>query len=200
MNRADIEAAVVRAGTEPEKDVKSNLDAMALIADSQKSEHERTMRFLFQHTPKEILGTDHVEGVIYSTPNGDVTIKCGLVITAIGYQAAGIDGVPYENGKVVNTDGRVKENLYVVGWAKRGPSGVIGTNKSDAAAVVELMISDLKSPKNTGDISQLLTSQTVIDQIAWQKINEAEVAAGEPHGKPRKKAILRKDLLHLGGL
>jgi ferredoxin--NADP+ reductase len=200
MNKSDIEAAVVRAGTEPEKDVKSNLDAMALIADSQKNEHERTMRFLFQHTPKEILGTDHVEGIVYSTPNGDVTIKCGLVITAIGYQAASIDGVPYENGKVVNTNGRVKENLYVVGWAKRGPSGVIGTNKSDAAAVVELMINDLKSPKNAGDISQLLTSQTVIDQIAWQKINEAEVAAGEAHGKPRKKAILRKDLLHLGGL
>ncbi len=199
MNKADIEAAVVRAGAEPEKDVKSNLDAMALIADSQKSEHQRTMRFLFQHTPKEILGTDHVKGIVYSTPNGDVTIKCGLVITAIGYQAANIDGVPYENGKVVNTDGRVKDNLYVVGWAKRGPSGVIGTNKSDAAAVVELMINDLKSPKNAGDISQLLTSQTVIDQIAWQKINEAEIAAGEPHGKPRKKAILRKDLLHLGG-
>ena len=200
MNKADIEAAVVRAGTEPEKDVKSNLDAMALIADSQKSQHERTMRFLFQHTPKEILGTDHVQGIVYSTPKGDVIIKCGLVITAIGYQAANIDGVPYENGKVVNTNGRVKENLYVVGWAKRGPSGVIGTNKSDAAAVVELMINDLKSPKNVGDISQLLTSQTVIDQIAWQKINEAEVAAGESHGKPRKKAILRKDLLHLGGL
>ncbi len=200
MNKADIEAAVVRAGTEPEKDVKSNLDAMALIADSQNSEHQRTMRFLFQHTPKEILGTDHVEGIVYSTPNGDVTINCGLVITAIGYQAAGIDGVPYENGKVVNTDGRVKENLYVVGWAKRGPSGVIGTNKSDAAAVVELMINDLKSPKNAGDISQLLTSQTVINQSTWEKINEAEVAAGEPHGKPRKKAILRKDLLHLGGL
>jgi len=200
MNKGDIEAAIVRAGSEPEKDVKSNLDAMALIADSQKSEHQRTMRFLFQHTPKEILGTDNVEGIVYSTPNGDVTIKCGLVITAIGYQAAGIDGVPYENGKVVNTDGRVKENLYVVGWAKRGPSGVIGTNKSDAAAVVELMINDLKSPKNAGDISQLLTSQTVIDQIAWQKINEAEVAAGKPHGKPRRKAILRKDLLHLGGL
>ena len=200
MNKADIEAAVVRAGTEPEKDVKSNLDAMALIADSQNSEHQRTMRFLFQHTPKEILGTDHVEGIVYSTPNGDVTINCGLVITAIGYQAAGINGVPYENGKVVNTDGRVKENLYVVGWAKRGPSGVIGTNKSDAAAVVELMINDLKSPKNAGDISQLLTSQTVINQSTWEKINEAEVAAGEPHGKPRKKAILRKDLLHLGGL
>jgi len=199
INKEDIDAAIVRAGAEPEKDVKSNLDAMLLIAQSQKSEHERTMRFLFQHTPKQILGTDRVEGVVYSTPNGDVTVKCGLVITAIGYQAAGIDGVPYENGKVVNTDGRVSENLYVVGWAKRGPSGVIGTNKSDAAAVIELMITDMKSPKNAGDIADLLTNQVVVDQSAWQKINEAEVAAGEPLGKPRKKSLVRQELLKLAG-
>jgi ferredoxin--NADP+ reductase len=198
INKEDIDSAIVRAGAEPEKEVKSNLDAMLLIAESQKSEHERTMHFLFQHTPKQILGTDHVEGVVYSTPNGDVTIKCGLVITAIGYQAAGIDGVPYENGKVVNTDGRVNENLYVVGWAKRGPSGVIGTNKSDAAAVVELMISDLKTPKAAGDISLLLTHQVVVDQSAWQKINEAEVAAGEPKGKPRVKSVKWDELLKLG--
>ena len=198
INKEDIDAAIVRAGAEPEKDVKSNLDAMLLIAQSQKSEHERTMRFLFQHTPKQILGTERVEGVVYSTPNGDVTIKCGLVITAIGYQAAGINGVPYENGKVVNTDGRVKENMYVVGWAKRGPTGVIGTNKSDAAVVVELMIADMKSPKNAGDISDLLTHQVVVNQSAWQKINESEVAAGEPKGKPRVKSVNWDDLLKLG--
>ncbi len=198
INKEDIDAAIVRAGAEPEKDVKSNLDAMLLIAQSQKSEHERTMRFLFQHTPKQILGTDRVEGVLYSTPNGDVTVKCGLVITAIGYQVAGIDGVPYENGKVVNSDGRVKENLYVVGWAKRGPTGVIGTNKSDSAAVVELIINDMKSPKNAGDISELLTHQVVVDQSAWQKINEAEVAAGEPKGKPRVKSVKWDELLKLG--
>lgn len=199
INKEDIDAAIVRAGDAPEKDVKSNLDAMLLIADSQKSEHERTMHFIFQHTPKEILGTDHVEGIVYSTPNGDVTIKCGLVVTAIGYQAAGINGVPYENGKVVNSDGRVKENLYVVGWAKRGPSGVIGTNKSDAAAVMELLVSDLKAPKAIGGISELLTNQAVIDQIAWQKINEAEVAAGEPLGKPRLKSVKREEFLKLAG-
>ena len=198
ISKDDINGALVRAGAEPEKDVKSNLDAMLLMAESQKSEHERTMHFLFQHTPKQILGTERVEGVLYSTPNGDVTVKCGLVITAIGYQAAGIDGVPYENGKVVNTDGRVKENLYVVGWAKRGPSGVIGTNKSDAAVVVELMIADMKSPKNAGDISDLLTNQVVVDQSAWQKINEAEVAAGEPKGKPRVKSVKWDELLKLG--
>lgn len=195
MYKADIAAAIVRAGAEPEKDVKSNLDAMLLIAENPKSEHGRTMEFLFQHTPKEILGTDRVEGVVYSTPEGDVTIKCGLVITAIGYQAQGIDGVPYENGKVVNTDGRVKENLYVVGWAKRGPSGVIGTNKSDAAAVIELLVSDLAAPKNTGDIAELLTNQIVVTQEHWQKINEAEVAAGEPFGKPRLKIVDRNGML-----
>jgi ferredoxin--NADP+ reductase len=200
IQKADIEAAIVRAGDAPEKDVKSNLDAMLLIAENPKSEHERTMQFLFQHTPKEILGTDRVEGVVYSTPNGDVTIKCGLVITAIGYQADAIDGIPYENGQVVNTDGRVKENLYVVGWAKRGPSGVIGTNKSDAAAVIELLVSDLKSPKNAGDVADLLTHQLVVSQESWQKINEAEVAAGEAKGKPRVKSVVRTELLKHAGL
>jgi ferredoxin--NADP+ reductase len=172
---------------------------MLLIAENPKTEHERTMEFLFQHTPKEILGTDRVEGVVYSTPNGDVTIKCGLVITAIGYQAQGINGVPYENGKVVNNDGRVKENLYVVGWAKRGPSGVIGTNKSDAAAVIELLVTDLKSPKNAGDIADLLTHQVVVSQEHWQKINEAEVVAGETYGKPRKKLVTWAELLERAG-
>jgi len=199
IDKNDIEAAIVRAGDEPEKDVKSNLDAMLLIAENPKTEHERTMEFLFQHTPKEILGTDRVEGVVYSTPNGDVTIKCGLVITAIGYQAQGIDGVPYESGKVINNDGHVQDNLYVVGWAKRGPSGVIGTNKSDAAAVMQLLTEGLKSPKNAGDISELLTHQVVVTQENWQKINEAEVAAGEPYGKPRKKSATREDLLNHAG-
>jgi len=173
---------------------------MLLMAENPKSEHERTMEFLFQHTPKEILGTDRVEGVVYSTPNGDVTIKCGLVITAIGYQAEGIAGVPYENGKVVNTDGRVNGNLYVVGWAKRGPSGVIGTNKSDAAAVIELLVEDLMSPKNAGDISELLAHQVVVTQGHWQKINEAEVATGEAKGKPRVKSVERSELLKHAGL
>jgi ferredoxin--NADP+ reductase len=200
IQKDDIEAAIVRAGDAPEKDVKSNLDAMLLIAENPKTENDRTMEFLFQHTPKEILGTDRVEGVVYSTPNGDVTIKCGLVITAIGYQGDAIDGIPYENGKVVNKDGRVNDNLYVVGWAKRGPSGVIGTNKSDAAGVMQLLVEDLNDPKNSGDISELLTHHIVVSQADWQKINEAEVAAGEPKGKPRVKSVVRAELLKHAGL
>jgi ferredoxin--NADP+ reductase len=89
--------------------------------------------------------------------------------------------------------------MYVVGWAKRGPSGVIGTNKSDAAEVVKLLISDLKDAKSTGDITELLTSdQKIVDQPYWVRINAAEVAAGEARGKPRVKAVSVPDLLRLG--
>ncbi len=193
--REDIEEAISRAGDAPKKEVKSNLDAMALLADNEKTSHDRTMHFLFQHTPKEILGSNLVEGIVYSTPKGEVTIKCGLVITAIGYHAASIDGVYDENGKVINVEGRVKDNIYVVGWAKRGPSGVIGTNKSDAAAVMELLISDLKSPKSNGNITDLLSNQRVVDQSGWQRINLAEIAAGDPLGKPRVKIVNYSELV-----
>jgi ferredoxin--NADP+ reductase len=77
---------------------------------------------------------------------------------------------------------------------------VIGTNKSDAAAVIELLVSDLESPKSAGDISKLLTHQVVVSQEHWRKINEAEVAAGEPLGKPRRKWVAREELIKQAGL
>jgi ferredoxin/flavodoxin---NADP+ reductase len=202
MNKAEIEAAIARAGDAPEKDVKNNLDAMLLIAERKATNHDRTMRFNFLSTPKEIKGNERVEEVIFQKTGSDETfsIKCGLVITAIGYQAANIAGIPYQNGKVVNLNGKVEDNLYVVGWAKRGPSGVIGTNKSDAADVMKLLLANLISPKTNGDITELLSSKNHISQEKWEAINAAEIAAGEPLGKPRKKAITREELLGLGGL
>jgi ferredoxin--NADP+ reductase len=202
MEKSDIEAAITRAGDAPEKDVKSNLDAMLLIAEKKATSHERTMKFQFLATPKEIKGNGRVEEVVFQKTGTDETfsIKCGLVITAIGYEAASLAGIPYEKGKVVNTDGRVNENVYVVGWAKRGPSGVIGTNKSDAADVMKLLVEDLKNPKNSGDITDVITHNRVVTQQHWQAINEAEVAAGEPLGKPRRKAVAREDLLKHAGL
>jgi ferredoxin--NADP+ reductase len=202
MDKADIEVAIARAGDAPEKDVKSNLDAMLLISEKEATAHERTMKFQFLATPKEIKGSGRVEEVVFQKTGTDETfsIKCGLVITAIGYEAASLEGIPYEKGKVVNTDGRVGENVYVVGWAKRGPSGVIGTNKSDAADVMKLLVEDLKVPKNTGDITDVITHNKVVTQMHWQAINEAEVAAGEPLGKPRRKAVDRAELLRLGRL
>ena len=202
ISRVDIDEAIARAGEDIEKDTKSNLDAMLLIANREPTNHERTMKFQFLATPVEIKGDGRVEEVIFKKTGGDETfsIKCGLVITAIGYQAASLEGIPYENGKVVNIDGRVAPETYVVGWAKRGPSGVIGTNKSDAAEVMKLLVEDLKSPKNAGDISDVITHNKVVTQSHWQAINEAEIAAGEPLGKPRRKAVVREELLKLGRL
>ena len=199
MDKADIESAMVRAGSEIEKDTKSNLDAMLLISEKEATTHDRTMKFQFSATPIEIKGNDRVEEVLFQKTGSDETfsIKCGLVITAIGYEAASIPGIPYERGKVVNNDGRVGENLYVVGWAKRGPSGVIGTNKSDASDVIKLLLEDLKSAKSNGDITDLLANKSHVSQSNWEAINAAEIAAGEPIGKPRRKFVHRKDLLNI---
>ena len=201
INPADIAAALVRAGEEPEKEVRNNLEAMRLISELEQGKHARTMEFQFLCTPTEFRGNGRVEEVVFTTSAGEEKIiKCGLVITAIGYEAEPLIGIPYEKGKVLNIDGRVGENIYVVGWAKRGPSGVIGTNKSDAADVMNLLLADLKDPKPAVDLASLITTNKVISQSHWESINAAEIAAGEPHGKPRIKAISREELLRLGGL
>jgi ferredoxin--NADP+ reductase len=202
IEKRDIDEAIARAGENIEKDVKNNLDAMSVIADQVPAGHERTMKFQFMATPKEIRGNGRVEEIVFAKTGSDeeFSIPCGLVITAIGYEAAPLDGIPYERGKVVNTDGRVAENVYVVGWAKRGPSGVIGTNKSDAADVMKLLLEDLKEAKPATDIAIALSGIKVITQGHWETINAAEVAAGEPHGKPRIKSVDRQELLGLGGL
>jgi ferredoxin--NADP+ reductase len=201
MNQADIAAALERAGTEPEKEVRNNLEAMRLISELEQGKHARTMEFQFLHTPTEFRGNGKVEEVVFTTSAGEEKIiKAGLVITAIGYEAEPLAGIPYEKGKVLNTDGRVSENVYVVGWAKRGPSGVIGTNKSDAADVMNLLLADMTEPKPAAELTSLITTNKVISQSHWQSINAAEIAAGEPHGKPRVKAVTREELLQLGGL
>ena len=202
IEKRDIDEAIARAGENIEKDVKSNLDAMSLIADQVPAGHERTMKFQFMATPKEIRGNGRVEEIVFTKTGSDeeFSIPCGLVITAIGYEAAPLDGIPYERGKVVNTDGRVAENVYVVGWAKRGPSGVIGTNKSDAADVMKLLLEDLKEPKPATDIADALNGVEVITQGHWEAINSAEVAAGEAKGKPRVKSVAREELLRLAKL
>jgi ferredoxin--NADP+ reductase len=198
----DISSAIVRAGDEIEKDTKSNLDAMTVIAEREPTSHQRTMRFQYMATPIEIKGDGRVEEVIFKRTGGDETfsIKCGLVVSAIGYEAPELAGIPFAHGKVMNHEGFVDENLYVVGWAKRGPSGVIGTNKSDAADVMKLLVSQLGSPKNSGDITEIITHAKVVTQLHWEQINAAEIAAGEPLGKPRKKAVSREELLNLGAL
>ena len=77
---------------------------------------------------------------------------------------------------------------------------MIGTNKSDAADVMKLLVSQLSEPKDSGDVSEIITHNKVVTQMHWEQINAAEVAAGEALGKPRKKAVSREELLNLGAL
>ena len=213
IDAIEVEAAHKRAHAagEVEKHLAANLEAWRLIAEHPRGGHARSMEFHFLAAPKEIKGNGKVEEVVFGVnevKDGKVidtgktySIKTSLVISAIGYTSPHIKGISVRDGKIENKDGRVLgTNIYTVGWAKRGPSGVIGTNKSDASDVVALLIEDLGEPKLGGDISVVIPQgHQVIDQQSWARINRAEVASGEAVGKPRIKEVNRDKLLHLGG-
>lgn len=127
------------------------------------------------------------------------SLKAGLVISAIGYEPIEYQGIKIRNGRIENIAGHVKDNIYVVGWAKRGSVGVIGTNKSDATDVVDLLIKALKVPKKVTGIEGVLQSNhKFINQIGWEKINASEVISGELSGKPRIKESDWNRLINLG--
>ena len=199
----------VAALSEIEKDLKNNLEAMKLIAEHPKKGVERKLEIKFLLAPIEFKGDHKIEEVVFAqnkVENGKVvssggrfSIKCGLVITAIGYDSVEYPGITIENGRISNIAGHVEHNLYTTGWAKRGPTGVIGTNKSDSTDVVELIIENLKEPKISEGITALLKSgHELIDQLAWEKINTSEVISGEIAGKPRVKEVDWKRLISLG--
>jgi ferredoxin--NADP+ reductase len=194
---------------EVEKDLKNNLEAMRLIAEHSKKNFERKLEIKFLSTPLEIKGDKKVDEIVFAVnevKDGKVvstgknfSLKAGIVITAIGYDAVEYPGIKIDNGRIANIAGHVGQNIYVVGWAKRGPVGVIGTNKSDSADVVELIIANLKVPKNAIGVEGLLKSgHLIIDQIGWEKINASEVISGELTGKPRIKEVDWKRLISLG--
>jgi len=181
-----------------EKDLKNNIEAMKTIAEHEKKGVLRKLKMMFLSTPLEIKGKDKVEVVVFQknkVENGSVvasgekfSIKCGLVISAIGYDSVELPGITIENGRINNIAGHVEHNLYTTGWAKRGPTRVISTTKSDSTDVVELIIKNLKEPKLSEGITSLLKSgHDVIDQLTWEKINASEVISGEIVGKPRVK-------------
>ena len=211
LNADEVAQALARASAlgEPEKEVRNNLEAMRIIAENPLVGRDRSLHLQFLLAPKEIVGSERVEGITFSINRVDgekvvdtgetLTIGCQLVISAIGYTAQPLASVPEDKGKIKNIDGRVEGNMYVVGWAKRGPSGVVGTNKSDAADVIKLLIEDLSAPKNSQGVEDLLPAgHVVVDQKKWLRINASEIAAGEALGKPRLKEVSREKLLSLG--
>jgi ferredoxin--NADP+ reductase len=214
IDEAEISAALSRAESQGEisKDLKLNLEAMSTMAKADKKGVERKIFLHFLATPIEIKGQERVEEIVFSinevkdgkvVPTGQTkSIKCGLVITAIGYRCLEIPGLIYESGKIKNTDGRIgASNTYVVGWAKRGPSGVIGTNKSDSSDVIKLLISNLTTPRKAQDLLEILSSRdiTFVSQKGWEAINNAEISAGEALGKPRVKITDLQEMLGFAG-
>ena len=194
---------------EIENELKNSIDAMQVLAKNERHSEAKNIEIKFLSTPIEIKGDNKVEEVIFEqnnikddkvvATNKTISVKAGLVITAIGYDSQEIPGVTFENGRIKNIAGHVEQNVYTVGWAKRGPTGVIGTNKSDSSDVVDLVIKNLKTPKVSEGITAILKSgHEVIDQIAWQKINASEVIAGEIVGKPRVKIANWRQLINLG--
>jgi len=199
----------IAALSDVEKDLRDNLEAMRLIADHPKKGVERKLEIKFLSAPIDFKGNNKIEEVVFAknkVENGKVvasdvefSIKCGLVISAIGYDSIEYPGITVANGRIDNIAGHVEHNLYTTGWAKRGPTGVIGTNKSDSSDVVELIIGNLKEPKlSEGIVSLLKSGHEVINQLAWEKINASEVISGEIVGKPRVKETDIKKILNIG--
>jgi ferredoxin--NADP+ reductase len=178
------------------------------------------LRFLV--SPVAILGEERVEAVevvrnelveedgrLVARPTGELeTIECGLVLRSVGYRGVPLPGVPFDerSGTIPNDRGRVAgaERTYVAGWIKRGPSGVIGTNKKDATETVELLLEDARAGglgRPAGrTLEELLGDKGVhfVEYEGWQAIDAAERAAGEPRGRPRVKLTAWQKLLETG--
>ena len=206
-----VNSAMIRNAeiVDTEKDLRNILEAMKLIAEHPKKGVSRKLEIKFLALPLEIKGKDKVSEVAFSvnkvigknviTTDETFSIQAGLVITAIGYDAVEYHGIKIVDGRIPNIAGHVEHNVYTTGWAKRGPIGVIGTNKSDSSDVVDLMVENLKTPKRSEGITALLKpSHEVIDQTSWEKINAEEIISGQIFNKPRLKIPNRLKIIQIG--
>ncbi|WP_282005013.1 hypothetical protein [Propioniciclava sinopodophylli] len=192
--------------------VRQNLGALRAAAERVVDAPHARLHLAFWRRPVELVGVTGVRAVVLERTGLDSSgrvvgtgerevVPAQLVLRAIGYRGKPLPGVPFdpEAGVVPNEAGRVvdaagaRPGEYVVGWIKRGPLGVIGTNKSDAAATVTGLLADLEAgllPAPMGpDAAEVLTGRgraasTFAD---WERIDAAEQAAGERFGRPRVK-------------
>jgi NADPH-dependent glutamate synthase beta subunit-like oxidoreductase len=168
----------------------------------------KSMIFDFFAKPVAIEGDGHAERIIVERTELDekggargtgetYEVPASLVISCIGYSTPPIDGVPYDErgGKFLNESGRIGDRLYAVGWARRGPTGTIGTNRPDGYEVADQVAAAMPAG-GSGDrpgaegLKQLLTSRGVMptDYDDWRKIEETETARARP-GSPREKFV-----------
>jgi ferredoxin--NADP+ reductase len=205
-------------GAEP-KDTNSerNLAVLSELAAREPEGKPRRVVFRFFRSPVAILGEDRVEGIELVRNELDAneravpteeheTLACGLVFRSVGYHGVELPGVPFDtrSGTIPNEGGRVEPGVYAAGWIKRGPTGVIGTNKKDAAETVQLLLEDaaagrleLKPDATAAAVDALLAERgaRVVEYDGWCAIDEAERAAGEKSGRPRVKLCSREELL-----
>ncbi len=178
---------------ESDRHVRGNVTAMRGWTDEPKAA-ERAIELRFWLAPAEILGTRKVEGLRLEKTalvDGKVvgtgefeTLPVGLVIRSVGYRSVPLQGVPFDDRSSVirNEKGKVAEGEYTAGWIKRGPTGVVGTNKSDAAETVQVLLGELGSrPRPTGDLEELLQAKGVeiFTYRHWLGLDAAERALAE---------------------
>ncbi len=207
-----------------------NVEILTEFAHREPAGKPKRIALRFLRSPVEIQGHGRVERLVvarnelYRDDSGAIrardtgereTIECGLVMRSIGYAGIGLDGVPFDpaRGLIPNEKGRVTElesgrraeGQYAVGWIKRGPSGVIGTNKKDAQETVDGLIEDVEaeripSPELASDraaIVELLAERApdVVGFQGWEAIDRAERDRGEPLGRPRVKFVRIGEML-----
>jgi ferredoxin/flavodoxin---NADP+ reductase len=202
-------------GAEPtDTNAERNLEVLRGFAAREPVGKSKRVVLKFFRSPVAILGEDRVEAVelvrnVLDAENRAVAtddvevLPCGIVFRSVGYRGVALPDVPFDerSGTIPNEGGRIAPGLYCAGWIKRGPTGVIGTNKKDATETVELLLEDLRDAQRKGataeDVDALLDERGVrrVVYAGWLSIDEVERGAGEPLGRPRVKLCSWDELL-----
>lgn len=193
----------------------THLREFAAIPEAFRADKSISINFDFFAAPVAVEGDGQVERIrvertrlddqLRSVGTGETyDLDCSLIISCIGYQTPPITGVPYEHGRgrFANIDGRILPGLYCVGWARRGPSGTIGTNRPDGTNIVELIAEDWTAAPEAGrkqgrvGLDALLQSRGInaVKFSDWKKIEEAEIARARD-GAPREKFVRIDDMI-----
>ena len=224
------EASAESIAGEGDLTARKNVEILAEYSQREPAGRPKRVQFRFLVSPTEIRGGDRVEEIelvhneLYIPEDGGAirpgptdrheTLECGLVLRSIGYRGIPLPGVPFddrnavipnEQGRVLDgADGDVVPGEYCVGWIKRGPTGVIGTNKKDAQESMELLLEDaregrtLEPEQSDRSAFEALLAERRPDHVSyagWESIDRLERSLGEPHGRPRVKICSREELL-----
>ncbi|MBX9592360.1 MAG: FAD-dependent oxidoreductase [Hyphomonadaceae bacterium] len=189
-----------------------NLECFRLFAAADAAAHRRRIRFQFYARPVAILGAERVQAVRFEPVRIDAgrvaghgqtfDVPCGLLVSAIGYRIRALGGLPVaETGdRLANAAGKITAGLYVVGWAKRGPSGKIGTNRGDGEDVAQRIKAEESAAGKPGfaALEAMLRRRGVhwSSFTDWKTIEAAEIAAA-PAGAPRRKLVRVDEMLAL---